>query len=302
MIRENNKVRINELFKEMSGKKAEPGSVEQKISDLYNMGLDSVRLNAEGAKPILAEVERLLGIKDRSELTAAIAELHATTANPFFGIGVDGDLKNSDMNALYISQSGLAMGDRDYYLTPENEQIRTAYKEYLTRLFTLVGMPETKVAGAVADVMEIETTLAEAFWSNVQLRDIQAQYNPVSKADFEKKYNAINWEEYYKATGLGDFDTIIVTQQSSLAAADKILKTAPVEKIAHYLAAQYINSAASYLSDDFVNASFDFYGKTMSGKQEIEPRDGRTQRIAGRGCRRDVRSQILLGERQGPHD
>ena len=128
VIRENNKVRINELFKEMSGKKAEPGSVEQKISDLYNMGLDSVRLNAEGAKPILAEVERLLGIKDRSELTAAIAELHATTANPFFGIGVDGDLKNSDMNALYISQSGLAMGDRDYYLTPENEQIRTAYK------------------------------------------------------------------------------------------------------------------------------------------------------------------------------
>ena len=272
VIRENNKVRINELFKEMSGKKAEPGSVEQKISDLYNMGLDSVRLNAEGAKPILAEVERLLGIKDRSELTAAIAELHATTANPFFGIGVDGDLKNSDMNALYISQSGLAMGDRDYYLTPENEQIRTAYKEYLTRLFTLVGMSETEVAGAVADVMEIETTLAEAFWSNVQLRDIQAQYNPVSKADFEKKYNAVNWEEYYKATGLGDFDTIIVTQQSSLAAADKILKTAPVEKIAHYLAAQYINSAASYLSDDFINASFDFYGKTMSGKQEIEPR------------------------------
>ena len=272
VIGENNKVRINELFKEMAEKTAEPGSVEQKISDLYKMGLDSVRLNAEGATPVLAGVDRLLKISDRSELTAAIAEMHASTANPFFGIGVDADLKNSSMNTVYASQSGLGMGDRDYYLTSENEQIRTAYKEYLNKLFTLVGMPESEVGEAVNDVMEIETTLAEAFWSNVQLRDMQAQYNPVSRADFEKKYDALNWAEYYKLVGLGDFDTIIVTQQSSIEAANKILKTAPVEKIAHYLAAQYINSAASYLSDDFVNASFDFYGKTMSGKQEIQPR------------------------------
>ena len=272
MIGENNQIRINELFQEMSGKTATPGSVEQKISDLYKMGLDSTRLNAEGAAPIRATVDQLLQLGDRSQLTEAIARLHATSCNPFFSIGVQGDLKNSDMNALYAGQSGLAMGDRDYYLTPENEHIRAAYKTYLTRIFTLAGMPEAEVPTAVEDVLKVETALAEAFWSNVQLRNMQAMYNPMTKAEFEKTYDAIDWGTYYRTLGLGDYDTIIVTQPSSLAAANTLLKTMPVEALRHYLAAQYIDSAASYLSDDFVAASFEFYGKTMSGQQEMKPR------------------------------
>ena len=100
---------------------AAPGTVEQKISDLYKMGLDSVRLNAEGAAPIKAAVEEILAIGDRSQLTAAIARLHTSIANPFFGIGVQSDLMNSDINALYASQPELMMGDRDYYLDAENE-------------------------------------------------------------------------------------------------------------------------------------------------------------------------------------
>ena len=129
ILRDNNEKRINELFSGMTQQKAEPGSVEQKISDLYKMGLDSVRLNAEGAAPIKAAVDGILAIGDRSQLTAAVARLHSSIANPFFGVGVQSDLMNSDINALYASQPDLIMGDRDYYLDPENESICTAYKE-----------------------------------------------------------------------------------------------------------------------------------------------------------------------------
>ena len=124
ILRDNNEKRINELFSGMTQQKAEPGSVEQKISDLYKMGLDSVRLNAEGAAPIKAAVDGILAIGDRSQLTAAVARLHSSIANPFFGVGVQSDLMNSDINALYASQPDLIMGDRDYYLDPENESIR----------------------------------------------------------------------------------------------------------------------------------------------------------------------------------
>jgi len=120
VLRDNNEKRINDLFARMTQMKTRPGSVEQKIADLYKMGLDSVRLNAEGAAPIEAAVDRLLAIDDRAQLTAAIADLHASVANPFFSVGVEADLMNSSMNALYASQSGLMMGDRDYYLDAEN--------------------------------------------------------------------------------------------------------------------------------------------------------------------------------------
>ena len=272
ILRDNNEKRINELFSGMTQQKAEPGSVEQKISDLYKMGLDSVRLNAEGAAPIKAAVDGILAIGDRSQLTAAVARLHSSIANPFFGVGVQSDLMNSDINALYASQPDLIMGDRDYYLDPENESIRTAYKEYLGKIFRLSGVPEADIDKAVAGVLSIETKLAEKNWSSVELRNIPAMYNPTKKADFEKAYDAIDWAEYYKTMGIGDFEQIIVTTPSALANANELMKTAPLEEIRYYLAAQYIGAAASYLSDDFINASFDFFGRVMSGKQEQKPR------------------------------
>ena len=272
MLRDNNEKRINELFSSMTARKTVPGSVEQKIADLYKMGLDSVRLNAEGAEPIKAAVNAILAIDNRAQLTEAIAKLHASVANPFFALGVEADLMNSSMNALYASQSGLMMGNRDYYLDAENEQFRTAYKKYLAEIFALAGLPEAEIEKAVAGVMNIETKLAKKMWSNVELRDIAKQYNPTTKAAFEKTYDAIDWPTYYKTLGIGDFDTIIVTTASSLANANKLLKTAPLADIRYYLAAQYIDAAANYLSDDFQQASFEFFGRTMAGQQEMKPR------------------------------
>lgn len=272
ILRENNEIRINDLFAEMTRTKADAGSVEQKISDLYKMGLDSARLNDEGAAPIRPMIERILAVADRAELTALIAELHASVSNPFFGIGVEADMMDSDTNALYASQAGLMMGDRDYYLDAEHESKRAAYKAYLTKIFELAGLPATEIAQAVDGVMRIETALARKNWSSEAMRDIPKLYNKIAKSDFVKRYDAVDWAAYTDKMGIGDFATVIVTTPSALDNSNRILKTAPIADLRYYMAAGYINAAASYLSDAFGDAAFEFYGRTMSGRQEQKPR------------------------------
>lgn len=272
VLRENNEVRINDLFSDMLKTTAETGSVTQKISDLYKMGLDSVRLNAEAATPILPAVQEILAVADRAQLTPMIAQMHTSVNNPFFSVGVQSDMMDSNMNVLYISQDGLGMGDRDYYLDAENASIRESYKTYLGKVFRLVGIPETEIEKAVAGVMNVETALAEKSWSNVELRNIPALYNPISRVEFEKTYDAIDWPAYYKTMGIGEFDTLVVTTPSAVANANALLKSAPLEDLRYYMVSQYIDAAAPYLSDDFYTASFDFFGKVMSGAQEPKPR------------------------------
>ena len=272
VLRENNEKRINALFQEMTRLEAAPGSVEQKISDLYKMGLDSVRLNAEGAAPLAADLQLVEGLADRSQLPEVLAKIHMALANPFFGIGVMADLMDSNVNTLYVGQSGLSMGDRDYYVDPENARIKEAYKNYLVRIFTLAGYDEAAAAQAAADALEVEDSLAEVFFSNVEQRDIPAQYNPMTRAEFAKAYDAIDWDVYFEGMGLADADRMIVQQKRVMERVNEMFKTLPLDKIRHYLAAQIINGGASSLSDDFQTASFEFYGRTMSGQQEQKPR------------------------------
>ena len=272
VLRENNEKRINALFQEMTKLEAAPGSVEQKISDLYKIGLDSVRLNAEGAAPLAADLQLVEGLVDRSQLPEVLAKIHMALANPFFGIGVMADLMDSNVNTLYVGQSGLSMGDRDYYVDPENARIKEAYKNYLVRIFTLAGYDEAAAAQAAADALEVEDSLAEVFFSNVEQRDIPAQYNPMTRAEFAKAYDAIDWDVYFEGMGLADADRMIVQQKRVMERVNQLVKTLPLDKIRHYLAAQIINGGASSLSDDFQTASFEFYGRTMSGQQEQKPR------------------------------
>ncbi len=272
VLRENNEKRINQLFQEMTKLETAPGSVEQKIADLYKMGLDSVRLNAEGASPLAADLQLVEGLTDRKQLPEVLARIHMALANPFFGIGVMADLMDSNVNTLYVAQSGLSMGDRDYYVDPENASIKEAYKNYLVQLFTLCGYDAEAAAQAAADALEIEDSLAEVFFSNVEQRDIPAQYNPMTRAEFAKAYDAIDWDVYFAGMGLADADRMIVQQKRVMERVNKLFKTLPLEKIRHYLAAQIIDGGASSLSDDFQTASFEFYGRTMSGQQEQKPR------------------------------
>ncbi len=272
VLRENNEKRINALFQEMTKLETTPGSIEQKIADLYKMGLDSARLNAEGAAPLAADLQLVDGLTDRAQLPEVLAKIHMALANPFFGIGGMADLMDSNTNTLYVAQSGISMGDRDYYVDPQNAKIKEAYKNYLIKLFTLCGYEAAAAETAAADALEIEDSLAEVYFSNVEQRDLPAQYNPMSRAEFAKAYDAIDWDIYFEGMGLADADRMIVQHKRVMERVNELLKNLPLEKIRHYLAAQIIDGGARSLSDDFQTASFEFYGKTMSGQQEQKPR------------------------------
>ena len=271
VLRENNEIRINELFDQMSKTTAEFGTVEQKISDLYKMGLDEERLNREGAEPIREAVTAILATEDREALIASIPSLHNDGIGVFFAGYPAADLADSNMNIFYLEQGGLGMGNRDYYVDEKNAEIKAAYRTYLEKIFTLAGV-EGDIAKMVEDVVAVEDRIAEKSWTNVECRDIVKGYNPCTMADLRANYGTVNWDAYFGAYGIENLEKLVVSQPSSFANIMDVLATMPVEALRAYVAAHYIDAAASYLSEEFAVASFEFFGKTMSGTQEIRPR------------------------------
>ena len=271
VLRENNEIRINELFDEMTKVEAEFGSVEQKISDLYKMGLDEERLNAEGAEPIRQALNYILSIKNREELIAKIAQLHIDGVGAFFYSYPAADLEDSNMTILYMEQGGLGMGNRDYYTDEKNAELKAGYRDYLAKIFTLAGV-EGDVAKMVENVMAVEDRLAAKHWTNVECRDIVKGYNPYTYEAFKAQYKGVDWDAYFQAMGVRKIEKIVVSQPSSFANTLATLKSASLDELRAYVAAHYISSASSYLSEDFAVASFEFFGKAMSGTEEIRPR------------------------------
>ena len=271
VLRENNEIRINELFDEMTKVEAEFGSVEQKISDLYKMGLDEERLNAEGAEPIRQALNYLLSIQSREELIAKIAQLHIDGVGAFFYSYPAADLEDSNMTILYMEQGGLGMGNRDYYTDEKNAELKAGYRVYLEKIFTLAGV-EGDIAQMVDNVMAVEDRLAAKHWTNVECRDIVKGYNPYTYEAFKAEYKGVDWDAYFRAMGVRKIEKIVVSQPSSFANTLATLKTASLDELRAYVASHYISAASSYLSEDFAVASFEFFGKAMSGTEEIRPR------------------------------
>ena len=271
VLRENNEIRINDLFNEMTKTEAEFGSVEQKISDLYKMGLDEERLNAEGAEPIRQALNYILSINSREELISKIANLHIDGIGAFFYSYPAADLEDSNMTILYMEQGGLGMGNRDYYTEAENAQLKAGYRTYLSKIFTLAGV-EGDIEKMVDNVMAVEDRLAAKHWTNVECRDIVKGYNPYTFEAFKAQYKGVDWDAYFRAMGVRKIEKIVVSQPSSFANTLATLKSASLDELRAYVAAHYISSAASYLSEDFAVASFEFFGKEMSGTEEIRPR------------------------------
>ena len=271
VLRENNEIRINDLFNEMTKTEAKFGSVEQKISDLYKMGLDEERLNAEGAEPIRQALNYILSINSREELISKIANLHIDGVGAFFYSYPAADLEDSNMTILYMEQGGLGMGNRDYYTEAENAQLKAGYRTYLSKIFTLAGV-EGDIEKMVDNVMAVEDRLAAKHWTNVECRDIVKGYNPYTYEAFKAQYKGVDWDAYFRAMGVRKIEKIVVSQPSSFANTLATLKSASLDELRAYVAAHYISSAASYLSEDFAVASFEFFGKEMSGTEEIRPR------------------------------
>ena len=266
---ENNREQVRELVLGLAAQKAEAGTNAQKIGDLYAMGMDSVRLNEQGFEPLKADLE-VIAATPREKIVELMATMPGLDV--FFGTGVMADLKDSNVNTMYWGQGGLGLGDRDYYTdqTERAEQVRAAYRTYLTTLATLIGYDEARAKEFTDNVMAIETELASKQMTRTEQRNIAACYNPTTVAELAKKYPNIDLKNYFGLQKL-DVDTIVVEQPAYLAAVSEALAKQPEQVLRDYMTASYVGSAASYLSDDFINANFAL-NQAIPGVEKQQPR------------------------------
>ena len=273
-LMEMNREQLRALVEELKAAPQQEGSVAQKIGMLYELALDSVKTNEEGFEPVKEELLAIRNLGTKAEFSKMVANLHKEGITPFFALYVGADEKNSSMNIVQLYQAGLGMGDRDYYLQNDEtfSKIREAYKAYISRLFALAGHSPEQAEAAVAAVMNVENGIAKISFSREELRDSQKNYNKMSCADFIKSNDALDWNAYFAAMGLDSIPELDAKQFAYYKKLGDFLKKVSLDDQKYYLAFNLLSAAAPYLSDNFVNASFDFYGKTMSGKQMLEER------------------------------
>ena len=264
---------MHDLVTELVSENQQPGSVAAKVKELYTLGLDSARLNAEGMAPVKADLDEINNLSGR-EVPAAIGRLHAQGISPFFYVYVGPDGKDSRQNLLCLNQGGIAMGDRDYYLATDstNLALREAYKKYVTRLFVLAGYSESAAESAAQSVLKVETELARLAYSREELRDPQKNYNRMAYTDFAQRESAFDWTAFFRAMGVDSLTHLDASQLAFFDGLNDLYPQLPLQTIKDYLSYTLLNNAASYLDDDFYNTQFDFYGRTLSGQQEPRAR------------------------------
>ena len=264
---------MHDLVSELVSENQQPGSVAAKVKELYTLGLDSARLNAEGMAPVKADLDEINNLSGR-EVPAAIGRLHAQGISPFFYVYVGPDGKDSRQNLLSLNQGGIAMGDRDYYLATDstNLALREAYKKYVTRLFVLAGYSESAAESAAQSVLKVETELARLAYSREELRDPQKNYNRMAYTDFAQRESAFDWTAFFRAMGVDSLTHLDASQLAFFDGLNNLYPQLTLQTIKDYLSYTLLNNAASYLDDDFYNTQFDFYGRTLSGQQEPRAR------------------------------
>lgn len=273
-LREDNDVKVQSLIEELAKGKHEAGSVAQKIGDLYNLAMDSVKLNNDGAAPIQTQLQEIAALTNKEDIIGYVATMARNGISTYFNAFVSADAMNSTMNIFQMEQGGINLGEREYYLNTDSLSldIRTKYETYIGKLFTLAGFDAAVAAQKAKDVLEIETAIAKESKNSTELRDPTANYNKYIYKGFQEVFAGLQWDKYLNNLGVKGVEEINVQQPRAIQEVIRLIKTLPIEKHKAYLEYNLIDAAASYLSDDFVAASFDFYGKTLSGKEANRPR------------------------------
>lgn len=272
---ENSQKQLRELIEGLAAQKNnQAGSAVQKIGDLYNMAMDSVTLNKQGAEPVKAMLDKIAGLKDKSEIVPMMTEMAHIGIGTYFHSYVYADPKNSSLNIFQMGQGGINLGEKEYYLDTDSitQNIREQYKLYIGKLFQLAGFSEADAQQKVADVMEIETAIAKVSRSATELRDPEANYHKMSFDELKKTIAGIDWDAYMKGLGIQAPAELNVEQVEPIQEVARLMNTLPLSKHVSYLEYNLLDAAASCLSDDFVAARFDFYGKVLSGRQVNQPR------------------------------
>lgn len=275
VLQEDNNKRINNLLSDLLKKNFKEGTTERKLSDLYKLAMDSVRRNEDGVKPVLPLLNEI-------EIAQSVDELRKIQLKYIvFGYGIPmsygfgADEKNAGMNILSISQGGLTLGQKEYYLDNDKatKDIRNAFKEHISRMFQLFGFSKEKADMKRDAIIRFETSVALVSKSQTELRDVEANYNKMTLAQFKDNYPNINLEEMAVAEGIDTayIQEMVVGQPAFLSAIDKLTSVLTADDMKAIMQWDAIMSSANYLDDTVRSANFDFFGKVMRGRKEDFP-------------------------------
>ncbi len=281
MLNQENTNRLLALLKQVSKTQHAKGSLEQRVGDLYASAMDTVAIEKLGYEPIKPELERIDKISDlNGVISEVIFERTHGEGDPLFRFGVGQDDKHPNKNVANLNQGGTTLPDRDNYLkaNPRNQKIQDAYKQYIVTLFTLTGTSEDAAAKNAATIFNIETALAKAQLSRVEMRDPHVTYNKFSVADFSKTTPHLNWVELMPQMKVAGQDTLLVGQPNFFKAEDALLALTPIDDWKVYLKWSILKSSAGSLSSNFVSANF-AYTAALSGQKIQTPRNERMSRL-----------------------
>lgn len=275
-LQEDNNKRINAILSELLKKNYKAGTTEYKLSEFYKQAMDSVRRNEEGVRPVMPILNEMEAAKTLADLRKVQLNHPVAGYGIPLGYGFGADEKNAKMNILQISQGGLTLGLKEYYLDNDaaTKTIRDAYKQHIVKMFKLFGFDEAAATAKRDAIMRFETSVALISKNRTELRDVEANYNKTTLEAFKNDYPNIPLEEMANAEGIKSeyLKDIVVGQPTFLAGVDKLLSVLTSDDLRAIMEWDAILSAASYLSDDIQAANFEFFGKVMRGRQEDYPR------------------------------
>ena len=272
---EDNNKRINGILTELLNNTYTKGTTEQKLSDLYKLAMDSVRREKEGVQPVMPLIKKLEAAKTMKQLFDVQLEMAKYGDSEFYRAGLGADEKNATQNILSVSQGGLTLGMKDYYLEndPATTKIREEYKKHIVRMFQLFGFNKSQATKKMKNIFDVELALAKISKSRTELRDPQANYNKMTLKEFNEKYPNLKLEQVMNAQGLQSkyMQELVVGQPAFMEGTNKLVATMKPAQYRDVMEWGVILSAASYLNDQVREANFEFFGKVMSGRKEDHP-------------------------------
>ena len=273
-VAENNREQIRTLIEELAANKNEKGSLAQKIGDLYAMMMDSTRQNKDGVAPILPDLQAIANLEGRDAIISFMNTEQLRGGRHIISCGIGADMMNSTENMVEIGQGGLTLGNKDYYVKddPAMQKIRDAYRKHIVNMFRLVGDSDEDATRKMEAVMAIETRMAIGSRSRVELRDPASNYHKMAFTTLKADYPGFDWDEFFESQLITDLDSLSVGQPEAVKEAIAILNETSEQALKDWMQWRLLSSAASTLGDEVYAESFDFNGRVMSGRQEIQPR------------------------------
>jgi putative endopeptidase len=274
-LRENNQKQLKEVFEKAAASKAEKGTALQKIGDLYTLGMDAKTINAQGYDPIKKELKAIESLQTSKDVEVQIAEMFKKGYSPLFGFGSSADLENSKMIITWVTQGGLGLPDKDYYLEKSGRapKIREEYLSHIQKMLQLTGYSKEQASQSAKSIMELETRLAKVSLARAEMRNPQVLLNKMAVKKFDNEVSPnYDWQSFFATVGLPNPGIVNIFPEKFFVEVSDMITEIPVATWKEYLKWNVVNASANFLSDDFVSQDFDFYNKFLNGQQEMSPR------------------------------